>query len=110
MDLNGDLDLDVQRVLSNPPENSHRKCGVNNNPSRKAKNTRIRRATRLNWFVTPATRALGRSLTRPVVRPERADRKTTRAVSLSPVALKCVSRKSSLRGDVGRNGVSVAMF
>ncbi|KAF9406212.1 hypothetical protein HW555_013331 [Spodoptera exigua] len=40
MDLNGDLDLDVQHVLSNPPsyENRHRNRGVNNNPSRRAKN------------------------------------------------------------------------
>ncbi|CAK1578735.1 unnamed protein product [Parnassius mnemosyne] len=44
MDLNGDLDLDVQRVLSNPPiyENRHRSLGVNNNPSRRAKHVRIK--------------------------------------------------------------------
>lgn len=45
MDLNGDLDLDVQRVLSNPPtyEYHHRHLGVNNNnPSRRAKNVRIK--------------------------------------------------------------------
>ncbi|CAF4891453.1 unnamed protein product [Pieris macdunnoughi] len=44
MDLNGDLDLDVQRVLANSPlyENHQRNCGVNNNPSRRAKNVRIK--------------------------------------------------------------------
>lgn len=45
MDLNGDLDLDVQHVLSNPPlyEDRHRNRGViNNNPSRRAKNVRIK--------------------------------------------------------------------
>lgn len=44
MDLNDDLDLDIQHVLSNPPlhENriGHRNLGVNNNPSRRAKNVR----------------------------------------------------------------------
>ncbi|CAH1986986.1 unnamed protein product [Acanthoscelides obtectus] len=44
LDLNGDSDLDIQNVLSNPAlcENRHNNLGVrNNNPSRRAKNVRI---------------------------------------------------------------------